>query len=280
MVSMNKLTTERRTTVLSALVEGNSIRSTVRMTGVAKNTVTKLLVDMGTACARYQHENIRDLTGCRHIQCDEIWSFIGMKAKNVPAERQGEPGIGDVWTWAGLCSDTKLLISWLVGGRDSDHACAFIADLASRLAHRVQLTTDGLRLYPEAVEDGFGGDIDYAQLIKIYEIVKGNSADVRYSPGEQVSCRKEVITGDPRFNFVGTSFAERQNLIMRMRMRRFTRLTNAFSKKIENHEHAIAIYAMHYNFVRRHQTLRVAPAMAAGATNKLWSLEDMIGLLV
>ncbi len=276
---MNKLNTTKRTAVLSALVEVNSIRSTVRMTGVAKGTVLKLVVDLGTACAKYQHETIRDLSGCRHIECDEIWSFWGMKQKNIPAERQGELGIGDVWTWKAMCSDTKLLISWLVGARDGEHACVFVADLAGRLAHRVQLTTDGLKCYLNAVEEGFGGAIDYAQLIKIYDNDTGNGSEIRDSPGEQVETRREVVSGKPLVNFIGTSYVERPNLTTRMRIGRFTRLTNGFSKKIENHGYAFAIYAMHYNFVRRHQSIHVTPAMAAGVTHKLWSIEDMVGLL-
>jgi IS1 family transposase len=276
---MNKLSTTKRVAIISALVEGNSMRSTTRMTGCSINTVTKLLVDAGTACAKYQHETLRELSGCRHIECDEIWSFCGMKQKNIPAERQGTYGLGDVWTWVGMCSDTKLVISWLVGARDGEHACAFIDDLAGRLTHRVQLTTDGLKAYLNAVEEGFGGDIDYAQLIKMYDNDTGNGSDIRYSPGEQVECRKEVISGNPKINFIGTSYVERQNLTMRMRMRRFTRLTNGFSKKIENLGHAVALHYMHYNFVRRHQTLRVTPAMAAGVTNRIWSIEDIVSLI-
>lgn len=276
---MNKLNVAKRSAILSALVEGNSIRSTVRITGAAKGTVLKLVVDAGKAFAKYQHETIRNLSGCRHIECDEIWAFCGMKQKNVPAEMQGTLGVGDVWTWTAMCSDTKLLISWLVGARDGEHACVFIEDLASRLAHRVQLTTDGLKVYLQAVEDGFGGDIDYAQLIKTFETDTGNTSDIRYSPGKQNGARTEVISGSPRRNFVSTSYIERQNLTIRMRNRRFTRLTNGFSKKMENHDHAFAIFAMHYNFVRRHQTLRVTPAMAAGVSRKVWSIEDMVGLL-
>jgi IS1 family transposase len=276
---MNKLNTAKRVAVLSALVEGNSIRSTVRMTGVAKGTVLKLVVDAGKAFAKYQHETIRNLTGCRPIEADEIWSFCEMKQKNVPVERQGELGVGDVWTWTAMCSDTKLLISWLVGARDGEHACAFISDLAGRLAHRVQLTTDGLKVYINAVEEGFGGDIDYAQIIKTFDNDTGNKSEIRYSPGEQVECRREVISGNPRINFIGTSYAERLNLTIRMRTRRFTRLTNAFSKKMENHGHAFAIYSMHYNFARIHMTLRVTPAMAAGISRKVWSIEDMVALI-
>jgi IS1 family transposase len=275
---MNKLPATKRIAILSALVEGNSLRSTQRMTGVSINTVTKLLVDAGTACARYQHETLRNLP-CRHIQCDEIWTFCYMKQKNVPAEKQGILGYGDVWTWTAICSDTKLVPSFLVGARDGDHACAFIADLAGRLSSRVQLTTDGHKPYLEAVEQGFGGEIDYAMLIKLYESETGNGSDIRYSPGKHVETRTEIITGDPRRNFIGTSFVERQNLTMRMRMRRFTRLTNAFSKKLQNLEAAVALHYMHYNFVRRHQTLRVSPAMAADVTRKLWTLEDIVALI-
>ena len=275
---MNKLNTAKRSAVLSALVEGNSIRSTVRMTGVAKNTVLKLVVDAGTACARYLHENIRNVSAKR-VQCDEIWSFVGMKEKNVPDERKGERGVGDVWTWTAMDADSKLLISYLVGARDGEHARVFIADVASRLANRVQLTTDGHKPYLEAVEGAFGGEIDYAMLIKLYGSTPGNSVEVRYSPSECIGTEKRPITGSPNEAHISTSFAERQNLTMRMRMRRFTRLTNAFSKKGENHEHAIGIYTMHYNFVRRHQTLRVTPAMKAGITQKLWSIEDMVALI-
>ncbi len=275
---MNQLTTERRVAVLSALVEGCSIRSTVRMTGVAKNTVLKLLVDAGKACARYQHENIRGVKS-KLIQCDEIWSFIGMKEKQVPEARKGQLGVGDVWTWVAIDADSKLVISYLVGARDGMHASHFIADVAGRVANRVQLTTDGHKPYLEAVEGAFGGDIDYAMLIKLYGDVPGNTSEARYSPGECTGTRKEIITGSPDPKKISTSFAERQNLTMRMRMRRFTRLTNAFSKKIENHEHAISLNFMHYNFVRRHMTLKVTPAMAAGLTRKMMSLEDIVDLI-
>jgi IS1 family transposase len=248
------------------------------MVGCSINTVTKLLVDAGRACARYQHETLRNLP-CRHIQCDEIWSFCAMKQANVPAAKQGILGYGDVWTWMAMCSDTKLVISYLVGARDAEYASVFIDDMAGRLAHRAQLTTDGLRVYLQAVEDGFGGEIDYAQLIKIYESNTGNTTDVRYSPGQQVETRVEVISGNPRRNFIGTSYVERQNLTVRMRMRRFTRLTNAFSKKLENLEHAVALHYMHHNFVRIHKTLRVTPAMAAGVSRCVWSLEDIVALI-
>ncbi len=275
---MNQLKTAKRVAILSALVEGNSLRSTQRMTGVSINTVTKLLIDAGTACAKYQHETLRKLP-CKRVQCDEIWSFVGMKEKNVPAERKGQKGVGDVWTWTAICADTKLVPSFLVGARDTAHATAFIADLASRLAHRVQLTTDGHKPYLEAVEAGFGGEIDYAMLIKLYGNEGGRGPEVRYSPGECTGIEKRPITGSPDEAQISTSYVERQNLTMRMRMRRFTRLTNAFSKKIENLEHAVALHYMHYNFVRRHQTLRVTPAMAAKVADHLWSLEELVSLI-
>ncbi len=275
---INKLNTAKRAAVLSALVEGNSIRYTVRMTGVAKGTVLKLVVDAGTACARYLHDNVRNLTSKR-VQCDEIWSFVQLKEKQVPDERKGERGVGDVWTWVAIDADTKLLISYLVGARDGTHASHFIADVASRLTNRVQLTTDGHKPYLEAVEGAFGGEIDYAMLVKLYGNTPGNSAEIRYSPGECIGAEKRPIVGHPDEAHISTSFAERQNLTMRMRMRRFTRLTNAFSKKIENHEHSIILYAMHYNFMRRHQTLRVTPAQAAGVDRHMWSLEEIVGLI-
>lgn len=275
---MNKLNTAKRAAIISALVEGNSLRSTTRMTGASINTVTKLLIDAGTACAKYQHETLRNLP-CKRLQCDEIWSFIGMKEKNVPAERKGQRGFGDVWTWMAICAEIKIVPCWLVGARDGEHATAFIIDLANRLSNRVQLTTDGHKPYLEAVEAGFGGDIDYAMLVKLYGSAAGNTAEVRYSPGECVGCEKRTVTGSPDPAHSSTSFVERQNLTMRMRMRRFARLTNGFSKKIENHEHMIALHYMHYNFVRRHQTLRMSPAMAAGVDGHLWSLEEVVGLI-
>ena len=277
MVSMNKLTTQQRVQVISALVEGNSIRSTVRMNGVAKNTVIKLLVDIGTACAAYQDTHLVNLP-CKRIQVDEIWSFIGCKAKNVKDEDKGELGRGDIWTWTAICPDTKLVPSWLVGARDAEYAHAFMDDLASRLASRVQLTSDGHKPYLKAVEDAFGWDVDYSMLVKHY----GNAPEqpnTRYSPAICTGCSKEIIKGDPDPAHVSTSHVERQNLTMRMKMRRFTRLTNAFSKKLENHEHAVALHFMHYNFVRIHQTLRSTPAMKAGVTDHVWSIEEMVELL-
>ncbi len=276
---MNKLDTTKRVAIISALVEGCSLRSTTRMVGCSINTVTKLLVDAGEACARYQHETLRNLT-CRKIQCgDEIWNFCYSKQKNVPPDKAGVLGYGDVWTWVAIDADTKLVPSFLVGSRDGMHAAHFVADLAARLTHRVQLTTDGHKPYLEAVEGAFGGEVDYAMLVKLYGPVPGNTAEARYSPGDCTGIRKDVITGSPDPKAISTSFSERQNLTMRMRMRRFTRLTNAFSKKLANLEAAVSLHFMHYNFVRRHQTLRLTPAMAAGVTRKMMSLEDLVDLI-
>jgi IS1 family transposase len=272
---MNRLNNERRAQVVAALVEGNSIRATVRMTGVAKNTIVKLLEDLGTACANYQDEAMRNLP-CRRIECDEIWSFCYAKKKNVAPEHQGILGYGDVWTWVAIDPDSKLVPCWHVGRRDANAASEFINDLASRLAHRVMLTTDGFKPYLEAVEGAFGADIDYAMLIKIY----GASQDeVRYSPAECIGSHPQVITGDPFRPMISTSIVERQNLTMRMSMRRFTRLTNGFSKKLENHMHAIAIHYMYYNFARIHRSLRCSPAMEAGISKTLWSISDIVALM-
>lgn len=278
MVSMNKLDNKQRIQVIAALVEGNSIRSTVRMTGVAKNTIVKLLADIGFACAEYQDKAFRNLT-CKRIECDEIWSFVGAKQKNVPEDRKGEFGMGDVWTWVSIDADTKLVPCWLVGPRNAEAAYEFINDLAGRLKNKIQITTDGLKLYLEAIEYAFGGDVDFAQLVKIYGKSMSKKDETRYSPAECIGCEKKVIAGFPNPELVSTSYVERQNLTMRMSMRRFTRLTNGFSKKVENHAHAIALHYMYYNFVRIHKSLRCTPAMAAGVTNKLWSIEDIVALL-
>lgn len=275
---MNKLPLDKRCQVISALVEGNSIRSTVRMTGVAKNTIVKLLADVGTACARYQHDVMRNLT-CERIEVDELWCFCYAKEKNVPAEHKGELGYGDCWTWVAIDAKTKLVPSWLVGWRDAEYAVTFMRDLAGRLANRVQLTSDGHKVYLNAVEDAFGGEIDYAQLIKVF----GNAGSVespetRYSPGECCGAEKKVVCGAPDRKLISTSYVERQNLSVRMRMRRFTRLTNGFSKKFENLEHALALNYMHYNFVRVHQTLRMPPALKARVTDHLWTVEEIVRL--
>jgi len=273
---MNQLPLARRVAVIAALTEGNSIRSTVRLTGVSKNTITKLLGELGPACAVHMDRTLRGLP-CARIQCDEIWSFCYAKAKNVPERLKGLPGYGDVWTWVAIDADTKLVPTWLVGSRDAGCATEFIQDLADRLTQRVQLTTDGLRLYLTAVEDAFGSEIDYAMLVKIY----GRSAEpeTRYSPAKIIGAQAATIMGRPDRRHVSTSYVERQNLTMRMSMRRFTRLTNGFSKKLENHVAMIAIFYLHYNFCRIHQTLRITPAMAAGVSNHAWEISELVGLL-
>jgi len=273
---MNKLSTEKRAQIISCLVEGNSIRSTVRITGAAKNTVVKLLVDLGRACAEYQNKHLVNLP-CKRIQVDEIWSFCYAKAKNVPIEKRGQFGYGDIWTWAAICADTKLVASYLVGNRDAETADIFIADLKSRLANRIQLTSDGLKLYLEAVEGAFGADVDYAQLIKLYGT--DPAAEKRYSPAKCLGAHRAPVIGKPDSKYVSTSYSERQNLTMRMSMRRFTRLTNGFSKKWENLAAAVSLHFMHYNFARIHQTLRVTPAMEAGISDHVWSLEEIASLL-
>lgn len=273
---MNRLSTEKRAQIVGALVEGNSIRATVRMTGAAKNTVTKLLVDLGTACATHQFVELRDLP-CRTIECDEIWAFCYAKQKNVPTEHQGTFGYGDVWTWTALCADTKLVPAWLVGERTYWDAKIFMQDLASRLSQRVQLTSDGYNVYLRAVEETFGGGIDYAMLHKIYG--QDPQAERRYSPAVCIGADQRVMIGNPDDAKISTSYVERQNLTMRMGMRRFTRLTNAFSKKIENLGAAVALHYMHYNYARVHQTLKTTPAVAAGVADHKWSNYEIAALL-
>jgi len=273
---MNKASRQKRVQVIAALVEGNSIRSTIRMTGVAKNTVVKLLADIGSVCAEYQDKALRNLT-CKRIQCDEIWSFCYAKQKNVPEDKKDVFGYGDVWTWTALDPDSKLIALYLVGLRNAEYASVFMNDLADRLTHKVQLTTDGLKAYLEAVDGAFGADIDYAQLVKLYG--QENAGAGRYSPPKVTGTRQQKIIGKPDRQHISTSFVERQNLTMRMSMRRFTRLTNAFSKKVENLEHAVALHFMYYNFVRIHKSLRVTPAMEAGVTDRLWEIEDIVKLL-
>jgi IS1 family transposase len=278
---MNQLSVERRAAILKALVEGNSLRATCRLTGASKNTVTKLLVDLGEVCSIYQNHVLRNLT-CQRVQCDEIWSFVGAKQKQVLS---GAKGAGDVYTWTAMDADTKLMITWLVGTRTQPACNTFVADLHSRLANRVQLTTDGLSLYLRAVEKAFRwGGTDFAQLVKIYQNLGDRG---RYSPPVCVGAEKHWIMGDPDPDYVSTSFVERANLTMRMGMRRFTRLTNAFSKKVENHAHAVSLHFMHYNFCRTHTTLTKAqpnhypatPAMAAGLTDHVWTAEEVCALL-
>jgi IS1 family transposase len=274
---MNRLSTSKRTQVIAALVEGVSINATCRMTGVAKHTVLNLLRDLGCACAEYHNKAIRNLK-VKRVQCDEIWAFCYSKDKNVPDDKRNTFGFGDVWTWTGIDADTKLIISYLIGSRKASAALEFMKDLASRITNKFQLTTDGYRMYADAVEKSFGGDIDYAMLIKIFG-TSGDSPESRYSPATCIGCRTGVLSGEPDQNHISTSFVERQNLTMRMGMRRFTRLTNGFSKKVENHGHAVALHFMHYNFCRVHKTLRVTPAMEAGLTDHVWNIEELISLM-
>jgi len=273
---MNKLSQQKQTQVISALVEGNSIRATVRMTGVAKNTIVKLLANIGMACAEYQDKVFKNLT-CKRIQCDEIWSFCYAKEKNVPKDKKGIFGYGDVWTFTAICADTKLVPAWHIGRRDLENATLFMGDLSSRLANRVQLTTDGHKMYLEAAENAFGGDIDFSQLIKLYG--QTSEGQKRYSPAKCTGSIKVKINGNPDKEKVSTSYVERQNLTMRMSMRRFTRLTNGFSKKVENLFYAVSLHFMYYNFCRIHQTLRVTPAMEAKVTDHVWDIEDILNLV-
>lgn len=270
---MRKLTTEKRAAVLRCLVEGSSIRSTVRMTGVSKKAVTKLLVDLGTVCADYQDQTLRNLK-LSSLQLDEIWSFVGSKQKNSG----GKHGRGNIWTWTAIDAQTKLVPCWHVGNRDASAATAFIDDLAGRLLGIPQITTDGLHVYVNAIGHTFGELVDYSQVIKIYGAPDPGS-ETRYSPSKIIGCDTLRIFGDPIIGGASTSFVERSNLSMRMGIRRFTRLTNGFSKKVANHVAAVSVYFLHYNFVRIHQTLKVTPAMAAGVTNHLWEIEDVIALL-
>jgi IS1 family transposase len=272
---MNRLPITRRAQILHALVEGNSLRAASRLADVSINTVYKLLIDAGEACSAYQNQAFRNLP-CKRLQLDEIWSFIYTKQRNVILAKAAPETAGDVWTWVAICADTKLVPSWRVGDRSGATAIEFVCDLSKRLANRVQITSDGHRAYLEAVEAGFGADVDYAQLIKLYGEVPHPAG--RYSPAQINGTKTFCCTGNPDPDHISTSYVERQNLTMRMSMRRFTRLTNGFSKKVENHAHAVGLHYMHYNFVRIHKTLRVTPAMAAGVTSKLWSIEDIARL--
>jgi IS1 family transposase len=270
---MNKLPLETRVQILSMLCEGSSMRSVSRLCDVSINTVSKLLVEAGKFCAGFHDENVR-MVEAKRVQVDEIWSFTAAKQKNVATMKNRVDGAGDTWTWTAIEADTKLIVSHFVGGRDGECAMWFMDDLKSRLANRVQLTSDGHKAYLEAVEGAFGGDVDYAMLVKIY----GNTTEAkgRYSPAECIGAKKERIEGSPDPKYVSTSYAERQNLTMRMHMRRFTRLTNAFSKKFENHAHMVAMYAVWYNWIRIHKSLRITPAMAAKLTDRLWSWEEIV----
>ena len=275
MVNMKQLSTSQRAQVIRCICEGNSIRSTVRITGVAKNTVARLLGEMGCACADYHHRNVRGLR-VQRLQCDEIWAFCGAKAKNVTLEQKAD-GWGDVWTWTAIDADTKLCVTYHVGDRGKHSAFAFMQDCASRIVGKPQITTDAHKPYLKAVEDAFGGDADYAMLHKVYGA--SGEPETRYSPAACIGCDMKTVSGVPDPKHVSTSFVERQNLTMRMSMRRFTRLTNGFSKKVENHGHAVALYFMYYNFVRVHQTLRVTPAMEAGLSGHVWDMDELVALL-
>ncbi|HZZ38651.1 MAG TPA: IS1 family transposase [Acidobacteriaceae bacterium] len=273
---MNVLTQDERIRIVSALVEGNSLRAVSRMTGVARNTITKLLVDLGQACMAYHDEHVRNIR-VRRLQCDEIWAYVGAKARNVSAAKK-EIGWGDVWTWVGLDADTKLVVSYLVGGRGAGWARDFMMDCAVRITGNPQITTDAHKPYLKAVEEAFGGDADYAMLHKIFG-APTSEEQRRYSPAACIGCDMKTISGVPDPKHVSTSYVERQNLTMRMSMRRFTRLTNGFSKKLENHAYAVALHFMYCNFVRIHQTLRVTPAMEAGLSDHAWEMSALVGLL-
>lgn len=278
-MSMNKLSHADRSRILHMLCEGNSIRAIERMTGASKHTISRLLIDAGKVCMAYHDQYVRGVEASR-IQCDEIWTFTYAKQKNVKTAKAAPDHAGDTWTWTALDADTKLIVSYMVGGRDAEIAAEFMHDLRSRLRNRVQLTSDGHNAYLSAVEGAFGADVDFAQLVKIYgEPVGKSKQERRYSPGECCGTRKLLVEGNPDIEHVSTSHVERQNLTMRMHMRRFTRLTNAFSKKVENHAYAVALHMMYYNFVRVHKTLRVSPAMAAGVSDKLWEIGDIVGLI-
>lgn len=273
---MNRLPIADRVAILRALTEGCSLRSTSRMVGVSINTVTKLLIDAGRACARFQHDAMRNLR-CKRLQLDEIWGFVYAKERNVPTVTNPQPGMGSVWTWVAIDAETKLIPSWLVGLRDGDHARAFVCDLAERLTNRVQITTDGLKAYVEAIEAGFGGEVDYAILHKVYGTATQDES--RYSPPECVGCQKQAAVGDPNLAAASTSYVERQNLTLRMRNRRFTRLTNAFSKKLANLEHSVALHFFAYNFITRHATIRMPPALKAGVSRDVWTYEELVELI-
>ncbi len=275
MFSMNRLPVEERARIIGLLIEGNSLRATSRLANVSINTVTKLLVDVGSASADYQDRALRNLT-CRRIHCDEIWAFVYAKQKNLPTDKRGHLGYGDVWTWTAIDADTKLVPSFMVGNRDARSARIFIDDLAGRIRNRIQLTIDGLKVYLDTVEGSFGADIDYAVLHKVYE---STQEEMRYSPAKCVGCERKTVMGQPDPDYISTSYVERQNLTMRMGMPRFTRLTSAFSKKVENHAYQVALHFMHYNFCRIHKTLRVTPAMEAGVTDHVWAIEEMIAVL-
>lgn len=275
---MNKLNTQERAQIVRLLVEGNSLRSCTRITGKSINTITKVLEDVGAACQQFHNDTVVNVNSKR-IEADEIWSFVAAKQKTVDAGSIDQKGAGDAWTWVGIDADTKLVVSFFVGNRDANSANDFMHDIAARLRNRVQLTTDGFKPYLKAVENAFDDEIDFAQLIKIYGLPEGNSNEKRYSPAKCTASEKKWVSGNPNEAFISTSYVERQNLTMRMSMRRFTRLTNAFSKKIENHCYAIALHFVYYNFCRIHKSLRVTPAMEAKLTTRPMTIEDIVNLV-
>jgi IS1 family transposase len=273
----NVLSTPKRVQIVAALIEGMSVRATARMVDVSKDTVAKLSLELGEACMRHMDETLRDLP-CKRLQVDEVWGFCYAKQKNVPAAKAGQFGYGDVWAFTAVDAETKLIPTFLVGSRDGGCATEFMQDLASRLVNRVQLTTDGHKMYLSAVEEGFQGAVDYAMLVKMYGKAP-EGPEVRYSPAECIGCERIGITGQPDPKHVSTSYVERHNLTLRMGMRRYTRLTNAHSKKLRNHTAALGLFLCFYNFCRLHQTLRVTPCMAAGVTKTVWSIGDLVALL-
>jgi IS1 family transposase len=275
-LNMNKLPAAKRAHILSLLCEGTSMRAVSRLVDVSINTVTKLLIDAGTVCLAFHDVEVRGVRAQR-VQVDEIWSFTYAKQKNVETAKAAPDGAGDTWTWTAIDADSKVIVSWLVGGRNAVSANFFVNDLASRLRNRIQLTSDGLKLYLDAVEDAFGADVDYAQLVKLYGASGEN--ETRYSPAKCLGCIPTEVTGDPDPKHISTSYVERQNLTMRMHMRRFTRLTNGFSKKIENHVHMVALYTVFYNWTKIHKTLRVTPAMQAGLATHVWTMEEIVKLM-
>ncbi|MBS1911713.1 MAG: DDE-type integrase/transposase/recombinase [Bacteroidetes bacterium] len=275
---MNKLSTDKRIAVVSSLVEGNSIRSTTRMTGVAKNTIQRLVLDLGECCMQFHDEAVRGVSS-KHIQCDELWAFCGMKERNVPAEKKGVLGYGDVWTWTCLDSDSKLMVSWLIGRRDMECARAFVKDLASRLTTRPQISTDGLGLYATAIDEVFGSAVDYATVIKSYGNEGGTTPERKYSPADCTGVKKTIIMGSPDKKSISTSHIERSNKTVRMGLRRYTRLTDGHSKKITNHVAAVSVFFTYYNFARIHSSIRCTPAQEAGIISKLWDVRDIVELL-
>lgn len=274
---MNRLPLEERVRILAALVEGNSIRGTCRMTGAAKGTVLKLLADVGDACDAYQDDTIRNLT-CVYVQCDEIWSYCHAKERNLPEKKRDNRNYGSMWTWTAIDARTKLIVSWHLGKRTSRDAHVFARDMARRVKSYVQISTDGLNMYNDALQEAFGRRLDHGQEIKVFGQPERENPETKYSPQVVLGTRRTAISGAPQEHHISTAYVERNNLTMRMSMRRFTRLTNAFSKKVQNLERALALHFMYYNFCRKHQTIRTTPAIAAGLTDRVWTLHDLANL--